>query len=241
MSALKIITQRMSQQIEQWETAVDRRAIFLTCYQQMTENMLIGLTQGAFHDAAWVSQLLHHFADYYFAALAAYDEGSPATPVIWQQVHATARRAEAHVLQDLFLGVNAHINYDLVLTLVDLLQDEWVQMSPSQRERRFQDYCMVNDVIARTIDAVQDNVVEVWSPGMDAVDKMLGRLDERLVVRLLTNWRQHVWQQAVLMMEAPQAQAAVRRQVEWETRQRAEAILLKDGFKSLRLLLSKSH
>jgi hypothetical protein len=92
-------------------------------------------------------------------------------------------------------------------------------------------------MIAQTIDAVQDDVVERWSPAMDVVDKMLGRLDERLIVRLITNWREHVWQQAVCMMEAPQEQAAVRQQVEWETRQRAEAILLKDGFKSLRLLL----
>lgn len=237
MSALETVTERMDQQIQQWETAVDRRAIFLSCYKQMTDNMLIGMDKGAFHDAEWVGELLHHFADYYFAALAAYDAGSPTTPAIWRQVHDTAQRPETHVLQNLFLGVNAHINYDLVLTVVDLLQNEWAQMLPEQRNGRYHDYCVVNDVIAQTIDAVQDNVVERWSPAMDVVDKMMGRLDERLIARLITNWREHVWQQAVRMMEAPQVQDAVRQQVELEARQRAEAFLLKDGFKSLRFLL----
>jgi hypothetical protein len=237
VSALQIVTERMGQQIQQWETAVDHRVIFLSCYKQMTDNMLVGMDKGEFHDAGWVGQLLHHFADYYFVALEAYDGGSSATPAIWRQVHDTARRPETHVLQNLFLGVNAHINYDLVLTLVDLLQDVWVQMPLAQRDGRYHDYCVVNDIIAQTIDAVQDNVVERWSPAMDVVDKMLGRLDERLIARLITNWREHVWQQAVRMMEAPQAQDAIRQQVEMEARQRAEAVMLKDGFKSLRFLL----
>ncbi|MCB9444430.1 MAG: hypothetical protein H6669_09355 [Ardenticatenaceae bacterium] len=237
MSALKIVTERMGQQIQQWETAVDHRAIFLTCYKQMTENMLIGLDEGAFQDAVWVGELLNHFADYYFVALAAYDTASSSTPVIWRQVHDMARHPETHVLQNLFLGVNAHINYDLVLTLVDLLQDGWAQLSPPQRELRYHDYCVVNDIIGRTIDTVQDEVVERWSPAMDVVDKTMGRLDEWLVLRLISNWREHVWQQAVRMMELPDEQTTLRQQVEMETRQRADAVLLKNGWKSLGLLL----
>lgn len=227
----------MAQQVAQWEAAADRRAIFLTCYQQMTINMLRDIKAGAFHDAAWVEKLLHHFAGYYFRALAAYDADDSDTPAIWQIVHDTACHAEPHVLQNLFLGINAHINYDLVLTLVDLLGDEWDQMPSRQREQRYHDYCVVNDVIVQTIDAVQDDVVERWSPAMDVVDKGMGRLDEWLVTRLITNWRQHVWQQAVQMMESPDAQETLRQRVARETRQRAEAILLKDGWKSLRLLL----
>ena len=237
MAVIQTITERMIQQTQQWEDAADRRAIFLTCYKQMTQNMLVGLNENAFADAAWVSELLHHFADYYFVALDAYETGSPDIPAVWQQAHDTANQTQPHVLQNLFLGVNAHINYDLVLTLVDLLQDEWMQMTPKQRESRYHDYCVINDVIACTIDAVQDDVVERWSPMMDVVDKMLGRLDERLVTQLITNWRQHVWQQAVSMMEAPQEQENLRRQIERETRQRADAVLFRDGWKSLRHLL----
>lgn len=233
MFALQSITDRMVQQTRQWESAADQRAIFLTCYKQMTENMLIGLHKSVFHDGVWVGELLCHFADYYFVALDAYDAGSPVTPTVWRQAHDTANLADSHVLQNLFLGVNAHINYDLVLTVVDLLNVEWAQMAPQQRERRYQDYCVVNDIIAQTIDAVQDDVVERWSPAMNAVDKMMGRLDEWLVIRLITNWRQDVWRQAVRIMEAPQDREFIRDQVERTTQQRAEAVMLKDGWKSL--------
>jgi hypothetical protein len=227
----------MNRQIQQWEAAADRRAIFLSCYKQMTENMLIGLDEGTFLDTAWVGELLHHFADYYFAALDAYETDSPFTPVVWQQVHDITKHAEMHVLQDLFLGINAHINYDLVLTVVDLLQAQWAHMSPQQREGRYHDYRVVNDIIGRTIDAVQDDVVERWSPVMDVVDKTMGRLDEWLVLHLISNWREHVWQQAVRMMETPLEQEHLRQQVERETRQRAEDFLLQDGWESLRHLL----
>jgi len=231
--ALQSISDRMVQQTRQWESAADQRAIFLTCYKQMTENMLVSLHKSVFHDAVWVGELLRHFADYYFVALDAYDAGNPATPTVWRQAHDMANLVESHVLQNLFLGVNAHINYDLVLTVVDLLNVEWAQMTPHQRERRYQDYCAVNDIIAQTIDAVQDDVVERWSPAMNAVDKMMGRLDEWLVIRLIINWRQDVWQQAVRIMEAPQDREFIRAQVERTTQRRAEAVMLKDGWKSL--------
>jgi len=237
VSVLQTTVERMDQQVQQWETAADRRAIFLTCYKQMTENMFIGIDEGAFQDAEWVCKLLHHFADYYFVALDAYEAGSPSTPPVWQQVHDTARRVETHVLQNLFLGVNAHINYDLVLTVVDLLHVEWAFLPSYQREQRYHDYCVVNDMIARTIDSVQDDVVERWLPAMDVVDKLMGRLDEWLVTRMITNWRQQVWQQAVQMMETPHERESLREQVEVTTRQRAEAIMLQDGWKSLRCLL----
>jgi hypothetical protein len=60
----------------------------------------------------------------------------------------------------LLLGVNAHINYDLVLTLVDLLEPEWKQLSAEQCQQRHSDYCHVNEIISLTIDIVQDDVLE---------------------------------------------------------------------------------
>lgn len=239
MSISQAIVDRMDQQVRQWETAVDRRAIFLACYKQMTANMFIGIEKGAFQDVVWVEKLLQHFADYYFAALDAYETGSPAIPPVWRQVHDTAHHPQTHVLQNLILGVNAHINYDLVLTLVDLLDVEWPLLSSPQRELRYHDYCVVNDIIARTIDAVQDEVVEHWSPAMDVVDKMMGRLDERLMTQLITNWRQQVWTWAVRMLEAPPKRENLRAQVEMATRQRAEAVMLQHGWKSVRTLLDE--
>ena len=131
----------------------------------------------------------------YFAAVEAYDAQKEPSSV-WRMAFEAAREPHTHVLQNLFLGVNAHINYDLVLTLVDLLQDGWADMSAEQRRQRYEDYCTVNDIIAATINSVQDRVIERYDPGLDVLDKLMGPLDEWLIARLITGWREEVWQHA---------------------------------------------
>jgi hypothetical protein len=47
---------------------------------------------------------------------------------------------------------------------------------------------------------VQDQVLEPSMPVMSLVDALFGSLDERLVSRLITNWREEVWQNATRML-----------------------------------------
>ncbi len=197
------VVDRMQQLIDGWEAANDRRAIFLTCYAMMTRNMLLAAEAGEFEDNQWVSLLLHRFADYYFEALAAYENGDPTTPAVWQFTFETTRGAEIHVLQHLILGVNAHINYDLVLALFDLLGSEWDTLSPEACQMRYRDHCHVNDIIYRTIDSVQDQVVERYSPLMDVVDRLFGRIDEWAIQRLIVTWRDEVWEATQRLIDAP--------------------------------------
>ena len=196
------ILEKMYTKIRAWETQHDRRAIFLNCYAQMTQNMLLAADVGEFHDRVWVNRLLHRFADYYFAALDSCDHSQPTSPV-WQITFEAATRADTASLQNLFLGVNAHINYDLVLTVYDLLHPEWANLTPALRQSRYEDHTHVNEVIAGTIDRVQDTVIERYTPAMDWVDKLLGPLDEWMTAKMITRWRETVWQNAVQMVEEP--------------------------------------
>jgi len=186
----------MQRQIEQWKATGDRRAIFLSCYQLMTDNMLAALTAGAFHDPAWVGRLLHHFADYYFLALDDYDRGHPATPAVWQIAHDAANTPGTWTLQSLLLGVNAHINYDLVLALADVLGPEWPTLSAETLALRHADHCQINTIIAASVNMVQDQLTAEWTPGLGLLDKALGPLDETLTARLIAHWRETVWQDA---------------------------------------------
>jgi hypothetical protein len=207
---------RMQELIQLWEAASDRRAIFLSCYLMMTRNMLDAIQHNVFNDTAWVHALLHHFSDYYFDALDAYERDAAQAPPVWRMAHTSAIQAQGLPLQELLLGVNAHINYDLVLTLVDLLQPEWDQMTEEQRAARYADHCHVNDVIGSTIDAVQDEVLEPVMPAMDIVDRLLGPLDEKLISHLLSDWREDVWQNVTHLLASGDAdeRASILRQVE---------------------------
>ncbi len=220
------IAQHMQTQVAQWQQTGDRRAIFLQCYAMMTGNMLDGVADGRFHDGPWVTHLLHHFANYYFDALAAYDAGDPCTAV-WTVAHDAATKRRANVLQNLFLGVNAHINYDLALTVYDLLHEEWPNLSPMQRQFRYKDYCLVNAIIAETIDAVQDEVVEHQSPLMALIDWLGGPVDEFIVAELITHWREDVWRYAQEMLAAPDEgeRAQVRQALEQAALRRGQVIL----------------
>jgi hypothetical protein len=228
------VTERMQVQLQQWENDSDRRAVFLSCYRLMTNNMLQAIQASEFHDREWVDNLLNHFAGYYFNALEAYEQASPRTPEVWQIAYDAARQPKTEVLQNLMLGVNAHINYDLVLALVDMLEPEWAQLSEERRQQRYADHCHVNEVIGRTVDSVQASVVEPLEPALEVVDELLGPIDEWMTSKLLTHWRDMVWKQALSLIESDsQQRERLRQQVEIETLRRAQAILLKDGLQTL--------
>lgn len=196
------VVNRMQTIILQWEKTANPQAIFLSCYQMMTSNMLTAVERQEFHDPAWVNTFLEHFAGYYFAALEAYEQDPQNAPAVWQMAHNTAREGRVTPLQILLLGINAHINYDLVLTLVDLLEPEWENLSGSRRDSRYADYIHVNNIIARTIDAVQDEILEPSMPAMRIVDQLLGSYDELLVSEVLNHWRETVWQSMLQILEA---------------------------------------
>lgn len=221
------VTERMQRLIDAWQARNDRRAAFLTCYRMMTANMLSAIDQGEFHDPNWVNALLHHFAGYYFNALDAYEMNDPATPAIWRQAFDVSNQPRVLILQNLLLGMNAHINYDLVFTLVDMLEPEWAILTPGERQQRYADHSHVNDVIQRTIDVVQDTIIEPDAPLMQLADILLGRADEWLVSRMIGNWREDVWghAQSLLCAADPETRQRLTREVEQKALGRANLIL----------------
>ena len=193
------VIQQMQVLIQNWTGCNDSRHIFLRCYQMMTLNMLQAVERDEFYDSSWVKLLLHRFADYYFIALDQYETDPHDAPLVWQLAH-NATRDNAMAIQTLLLGVNAHINYDLVLTLVDVLSPEWSTLDEGQREQRYHDHDRVNTIIAATIDAVQDEVIEPAMPIMDFVDNVFGGLDEYLISKMIRSWRENVWEHATQLL-----------------------------------------
>jgi hypothetical protein len=221
----------MQAQVSAWEKTADRRTIFLSCYMLMTGNMLKALEKGEFNDTRWVSELLHRFADYYFTALEQYEQDYQSSPLVWQLAFNATQEPGKLVLQDLILGVNAHINYDLVITLVDMLEPEWGELSKDGLKERYTDHCHVNDIIGRTIDTVQDQIIEQTEPAMKFIDLALGPIDEWMTSRLITHWREEVWQNALQMIETanPGEREQKRQQIEVNALERGKAILFRDA------------
>jgi hypothetical protein len=229
MTPSKLINQ-MNNQILVWESRSDQRSIFLNCYQMMTTNMFFAIDRHEFKDPPWVGVLLYRFAEYYFIALDAYDENPVSAPKVWQLAHQYRLDNKTWALQKLLLGVNAHINYDLVLTLADLLKPVWDSLSTKQQADRHSDFLFVNQVIAQTIDSVQDEIIEPAIPLMEIVDSLLLRGDEVMISHLLTKWRDQVWEHGRELLHAKtiREQKNIVKQVEKQALYYASMILLSD-------------
>ncbi len=192
---------RMYELASTWDRAGDRRAVFATAYGRMTEAMLEAISRREFEDPVWVDRLLDRFADYYFDAVDAWDRDTDC-PLVWCDAFAACDHADLHTLQVLFLGINAHINHDLVYALTDVL-DDWDRLDATRRLEREVDHRNVNLVIARAIDVVQDEVIDPRSPALALLDDLFAGLDEWAFSRLIADWRSDVWDQAQRLLAAP--------------------------------------
>jgi hypothetical protein len=214
---------------ENWEAAQDRRVIFIHTYLLMTGNMRTALKAGEFYDNRWVGELLDRFAVYYFNALEAYETAWFSSPMPWRIAFQAAEKQEIMTFQHLLLGVNAHINFDLFATLLDMLLPEWESLSLEQREERYQDHTHVNTIIEQTMDVVQQEIIARYSPMLDRLQKATGEFDDWMVSWLISHWRDQVWKHAVSYLETADRdeRAQIVDAVEYITVQRADAILFK--------------
>jgi hypothetical protein len=215
----------MNQRADAWEKAHDQRFVFLRCYSMMSTNMAAAIRESRFADPPWVTTLMLHFAGYYFDALAQYEHQPDKTAAVWRQAFDANLHLRMHVMQNLLLGINAHINYDLPLSLYDCLRDDWAAMDKAQRRLRQDDHKKVNQIIGQTIDAVQDSVIGPHAPALVILDRLLGRMDEWLLAQLITSWRRNVWNVAIQLLESSDdglreaiRQEQERRVMEWGKR-----------------------
>ena len=231
MTESDLVLSKMKNLLAGWETNGDRRLVFLSCYEMMTQNILTAIETNDFEDTAWVNRLMNNFADLYFQALEAYENEQSHPPAAWKIAFNAAQHPHTHVLQNLVLGVNAHINYDLVFALAGILAPEWQQLSSEQRQMRYRDHCHVNDIIYHTVNAVQDQVIDRYAPEFGLVDKLLGPLDEWMTSLLIADWREEVWKHAIQILDSAEdsQRQKVLEHVEQTALERARDILGRGG------------
>ena len=174
----------------------DRRAVFVTLYGVVSAEMRIRVARGAFLDSAWVHRYAVAFANYYREALDAYDSGRIAqVPRAWRLCFDAAAAGHTLVLQDLLLGINAHVNNDLPFAL------HRVTIEPDREQRRH-DHNAVNEVLAAVTERATARIAALYAPGLVALDGLAGNLDEMLALFSLQTARESSWESAVSFTNA---------------------------------------
>ncbi|WP_254863875.1 DUF5995 family protein [Halovivax gelatinilyticus] len=174
----------------------DRRAVFATVYAEMTEQAVRAIDADVFQNPAWMKRYLVRFAEYYRRAFLDYERGErSAVPDPWTVAFATAIEGNALVVQDAFLGINAHINYDLALTLSD------VGIDPD-RASKYADHDCVNDILRSLVAVQRELLAERYAPGLSRIGDGLGDLDELGATLGLRAGREKAWRVAVVRTDA---------------------------------------
>jgi hypothetical protein len=174
----------------------DRRAIFATLYGVVSAEMRARVARGAFLDSAWVHRYAVAFASFYREALDAYDGGRMSqVPRAWRLCFDAAASRTGFVLQDMLLGINAHVNNDLPLAL------HRVTLEPDRDARR-RDHNAVNEVLAAVTDRATLRLAALYAPGLVSLDECAGQLDELIALFSLQVARDSSWESAVSFANA---------------------------------------
>ncbi len=174
----------------------DPRGIFATAYLQITRAIEAEIVRNRFRDNEWVARYLVRFGNLYRQALLAYERKDYGlVPRAWRIAFDTACAGRGLVIQHLLLGINAHINYDLALTL------EAVGIDPD-RQDKYADHTHVNDILEAATDQLKSSVSGMYAPVLERLDWIGGRIDDELARFSIERARDHAWSFAVALQAA---------------------------------------
>jgi hypothetical protein len=157
----------------------DGISCFNKLYLEVTKGVLSAVGQTTFADPAFLTTLDVAFANLFFAALTAFEAGSPDTPRAWSPLFEARSSSVIAPIQFALAGMNAHINRDLPVALADIFAA--AGGAPDKGSARYADFEMVNGLLAVTekqvkalyLDALArrldgdfhgvDDVVATWS------------------------------------------------------------------------------
>ncbi|NYI04228.1 DUF5995 family protein [Allostreptomyces psammosilenae] len=129
-------------------------------YLRVTEEIDAALAAGHFADPARTGRLAAVFAERYLVAVDVAARGRE-PEACWRPLFETRGHGGVHAVQFAVAGMNAHIEHDLPLSVLDVCRADGV---PPEAVR--EDFLAVNAVLAR----VEAECRELLLPGPDALD-----------------------------------------------------------------------
>ena len=122
--------------------STDRRGYFAAMYARVTRRVAAAIDDGRFGDGAHMDEFATAFARYYLLTL----RGDVPAPRCWQAAWDVSGDRTLLIAQHLLLGINAHVNHDLALTVVEVAAERGDIGSIRP------DFNAVNTILAETYD-----------------------------------------------------------------------------------------
>jgi hypothetical protein len=151
---------------------------FNLLYIMVTQKVDSSPPQGGWEDSAWLTRLDVVFAQFYFSAISNWLNSPARVASSWQALFEARYRPGIERIQFALAGMNAHINHDLALAL--LQTDTELNLIPGKTSPEHDDFEHVNGIL----EAVLPQALEFLATGI------LGELaqDTGKIGRLLAIW-----------------------------------------------------
>jgi hypothetical protein len=167
---------------------------FNKLYWMVTEAVRSELDAGNFSTPTWIARLDVVFARLYFEAVTSSLRDPGAAPRAWQPLLAARRRPGLLRLQFALAGMNAHINRDLSVAVVECCAQ--TDTEPRRGTAWFDDYLMVNDILER----VEGTAMHELAQGViQTLDEAMGKVDDVLAMWSIRKARDAAWTNAEIL------------------------------------------
>lgn len=168
-----------------WAKQNDSRiGYFAALYRQILEQTKIRIEQNVFDNEPRVTRLTVIFANRYIHACFQYLTGQLPSRSWLAAFHET-QRWRPIVLQHLLLGMNAHINLDLGIAVVDTVP-------ASELPDMKNDFDKINMVLASQVEGVQQKLAGIW-PLLRLLDTLLADADNIVINFSMEKAREAAW------------------------------------------------
>ena len=193
------------QSIEGLCVAGDGLKWFNGLYLEVTQAVAARVAAGGFEDPAWMAALDVQFAALYFDALRAALSGGQA-PGCWRAVLDRRNQTAMARIQFALAGVNAHINHDLPIALVN------TGPAPVHGDAHYRDYTAINDTLDGLIDRAK---VELHVRLLGDVLPPVSTLEDTLAAFSMTAAREAAWNNGEVLWALRGTPLSAARWISW--------------------------
>jgi len=178
----------------------DHRAVFATTYELLTIELRKEMLANPhlFQDPAWVIGEDATFTNMYFNSVSRYQAGL-SVPAAWKTAFDTAGTGNANALQDMLLGINAHVQRDMPYMMASVGLH-----TPSGASRKA-DHDVMNEVLNQAFPTVVNQIAARFDPIANIMapnfNTGLGLVGNVTGDQLTQAWREQVWRNAELLLD----------------------------------------
>lgn len=169
---------------------------FNKLYLEVTRAVVRRLRGGEFEQPRFLEHLAVLFSNAYFRALDDFERDPAAVSRAWAPLLEARARKRVAPIQFVLAGMNAHINYDLPIGVVQTCESFGVPPRDGSAEHR--DYLHLNAILGETQEEAKKWLVTGL---LGVLDRALGRLDDVVASFSVVRAREAAWIHAKTLWE----------------------------------------